>query len=123
MQKCALIRQRSHHTVDDVQTADHSASVTDTVALHRLYVTEQLAMADIARRLGCSASTIRRRLHARAIPVRARGPNFPHRLKARTWSADVAWLVGLMASDGNLGRTGHGMTLTSNDVEILELAR
>ena len=28
-----------------------------------------------------------------------------------------------MASDGNLARTGHALTLTSNDVELLESVR
>jgi hypothetical protein len=39
------------------------------------------------------------------------------------WSADVAWVVGLMASDGNLARTRHGLSLTSNDVELLDSVR
>ena len=40
-----------------------------------------------------------------------------------SWSAEVAWIVGLMASDGNLARTGQRLSLTSNDVELLESVR
>jgi hypothetical protein len=39
------------------------------------------------------------------------------------WSAEVAWIVGLMASDGNLARAGHALSLASNDVDLLESVR
>jgi len=82
-------------------------------------------MAEIARRQGCSASTVRRRLHASAIPVRPRGPNVAQRRfgTSGAWSADLAWVVGLMASDGNLARGGHALSLTSNDIELLDSVR
>jgi len=98
------------------------------VTLGRLYLDEQLPMAEVARRLACSASRVRRRLRKWTIPARARGPNTGHRQVhgapgASAWSAEVAWIVGLMASDGNLARTGQALTLTSNDVELLESVR
>jgi hypothetical protein len=82
-------------------------------------------MAEVARQLACSASTVRRRLRQWTIPARGRGLNTAHRRAhgahgASAWSAEAAWIVGLMASDGNLARTGHALTLTSNDVELLE---
>jgi hypothetical protein len=36
---------------------------------------------------------------------------------------DLAWIAGLMATDGNLARVGHGLTLTSQDVDLLESAQ
>lgn len=98
------------------------------VTLRRLYLDEQLPMAEVARQLACSASTVRRRLRQWTIPARGRGPNTAHRRAhgahgASAWSAEAAWIVGLMASDGNLARTGHALTLTSNDVELLESVR
>jgi hypothetical protein len=39
------------------------------------------------------------------------------------WSAEIAWLVGLIATDGNLARTGYRITLTSTDVDLLRRAR
>ena len=39
------------------------------------------------------------------------------------WSADLTWIVGLMASDGNLAGKGHALSLTSNDLDLLESAR
>ena len=98
------------------------------VTLRRLYVDEQLTIAETAARLGCSPSTIGRRLRAWTIPVRARGPNTGRRRLreasgACRWSADTAWIVGLMASDGNLSKVGYAMSLTSNDVDLLESVR
>ena len=108
-----------------MQYTDPSAPALAAIALHRLYVTDQLTMAEIARRLACSTSTVRRRLNEAAVPVRPRGPNVARRRFGRDggWSADIAWVVGLMASDGNLASTGHALSLTSNDVDLLVLVR
>ena len=96
--------------------------------LRHLYLDEQLTMAEVAGRFACSASTVRRRLRAWSIPTRVPGPKASHHgvhgVAGRlVWSAEVAWIVGLMASDGNLARTGHALSLTSNDVELLESVR
>lgn len=96
--------------------------------LRHLYVDERLTMAEVARRFACSASTVRRRLRAWRIPTRTQGPKTSHHgvhgaAGGLAWSAEVAWIVGLMASDGNLARTGHALSLTSNDVELLESVR
>ena len=42
---------------------------------------------------------------------------------AFAWSPEIGWVVGLMTSDGNLGRTGYALSLTSNDVELLDAVR
>ena len=98
------------------------------VTLRRLYVDEQLTMAELAGRYACSASTVRRRLREWTIPPRPRGPKTSHRGVHGAegeirWSAEVAWIVGLMASDGNLARAGHALSLASNDVDLLETVR
>jgi hypothetical protein len=83
-------------------------------------------MAEIARRLDCSASTVQRRLLDGAIPIRARGPNVSRRVTAGgicAWSAEIAWIVGLMASDGNLASSSYALSLTSNDVDLLDSVR
>jgi hypothetical protein len=82
----------------------------DAELLRRLYVEERLTTAEIARRLTCGANTIARRLREIGIRVRARGPLLQRALDPRwtdgpSWSSDLAWIVGLMATDGNLART------------------
>lgn len=39
------------------------------------------------------------------------------------WSADLAWVVGLIATDGNLARNGRSICITSKDRELLETAQ
>ena len=112
----------------DVQCTDPSAPMLSAVTLRRLYVDEQLTMAELAGRYACSASTVRRRLREWTIPPRPRGPKTSHRGVHGAegeipWSAEVAWIVGLMASDGNLARAGHALSLASNDVDLLESVR
>ncbi len=77
--------------------------------LRRLYVDDALSTPDIATKLGCSGGTILRQLRRLGIDVRPPGP-VPHSRAAAIgidWSAQVAYAVGLMATDGNLsGRRG-----------------
>ena len=71
--------------------------------------------------MGCSATTVRRRLRARSVPIRSRGP---HRGElASTWTPERAYAVGLIATDGNLSRNGRHLTVTSADLDLLEVLR
>jgi transposase-like protein len=100
----------------------------DTAALGRMYLDERLTTTQIARRLGCGASTVARRLRRHGMRVRPRGPD-PERygsgrpVHRPQWSPEVAWIVGLIATDGTLASTGRGVAITSKDIELLQLAR
>src|SRR2546428_14095341 len=93
--------------------------------LKRLYVDERLTAADISARIGCSPITILRRLRQFGIPARPRGPL--HQAKTLNgdinWSANLAWAVGLIATDGNLSGDGRHMAVTSIDRDVLETLR
>jgi hypothetical protein len=95
----------------------------DAQALRRMYVDEALTTQESATRLGCGASTVRRRLHRLGIPVRGRGPHTGLRIGSPAWSREIAWIVGLITTDGNLSKMGHGVTITSKDIDLLECAR
>jgi hypothetical protein len=100
----------------------------DADALRAMYVDDRLTIEAIAARLGCGPSSVGRRLHRFGIPTRARGPARPDAPSPTfadppAWSADLAWLVGLIATDGNLGRTGRRLSLSSVDVPLLDTAR
>ena len=86
------------------------------------YVSEEVSASAIAGQLGCSAQTVRRRLRAHGIRVRPRGPR-PRRVAPIEWSPELAWVVGLMATDGNLGRGRASLSLVSRDMDLLESAR
>jgi len=100
----------------------------DSATLRDLYVDRRLTTDEIARRLGCGAATVRRGLKRFGIPVRRRGPDAirPKRVPARlpiSWHPDLAWIVGLIASDGNLSRKPSRICIVSKDVDLLETVR
>jgi hypothetical protein len=99
--------------------------------LRRLYVDERLTTMEIAARLGCGPTTIRRRLKRFDISPRHRGPDPVRWLQRRhpgsdtshAWSSALAYAVGLMATDGNLGQDGRHLAMTSKDMNLLETLR
>jgi hypothetical protein len=97
----------------------------DQEVLRRLYVDDGLSTVDIATKLGCAGVTILRRLRRLGIGVRPAGP-VPHsRAEAIgiDWSPELAYAVGLMATDGNLsGRKGQ-LSLVSKDLDQIETLR
>jgi hypothetical protein len=94
-------------------------------------VDERHTTTEIAARLGCGPTTIRRRLkrfditarHRGTDPVRwlwRRGPGLE---TCQIWSPEVAYAVGLIATDGNLGQNGRHLAMTSKDIDLLETFR
>jgi hypothetical protein len=71
---------------------------------------------------------VRRQLLRFGIPARRRGPA-PGRFRRMGgeafggWSADIAYVVGLIATDGNLGRRTAAISIVSKDVDLLETVR
>ena len=82
----------------------------------------------VATHFKCSPSTVRRQLIRFGIPARRRGPP-PGRFRVGRgapfcgWSADVAYVVGLIATDGNLGRKRAAISIVSKDMDLLETVR
>jgi hypothetical protein len=100
----------------------------DSESLRKLYVEEQISTQVIAQQLRCGSSTVRRRLRALGIPARSRGPNMDRLGKRRlthtpALSHEMAWVVGLIATDGNLSGTRKGLSITSKDIDLLESVR
>src|SRR2546428_2709746 len=97
----------------------------DEELLRRLYVDERLTGRDIARQLGCGEITILRRLRRFGIPVRPRGPLHQAKTLNRDirWSPNLAYAVGLIATDGNLSGDGRHLSVASKDRDLLETLR
>lgn len=94
--------------------------------LERMYVEENLSSNEIARRFGCHGLTVRARLRDYKIPIKARGWHKLTRCVPDTvlesWpSPELAYVVGLIASDGNLPRQNNCVQLVSTDRELVEL--
>lgn len=100
----------------------------DARTLRRLYTDERQTTAQIACRVHCSPSTVRRQLIRFGIPARPRGPA-PARVGAAPdspftgWSPEVAYVVGLLATDGNLGRERTTISIVSKDMDLLETVK
>ena len=98
-------------------------------ALRRMYLEELRSTDEIACYVGCSATTVRRHLRRFNIPVRSRGPCVERRTRTgiavapRGWSVETAYVVGLIATDGNLERRKPVITIVSKDATLLETVR
>src|SRR5213593_2617553 len=109
-----------------------SSSVNiDRDALRRLYLNADLTTQEIAATFGCGATTIGRRLKHFGIRVRPRGPRAGSERRGRlpipsssaAWSSELAYAIGLIATDGTLSRDGRHLAITSKDRDLLELIR
>lgn len=93
--------------------------------LERLYVERNLSSGEIGSYFGCDGLTVRARLREYGIPIKPRGW---HKLVRRvadsvlnSWpSRELAYVVGLVASDGNLQKQNNCMILVSTDQELVD---
>lgn len=95
----------------------------DAELLRRLYVDERLTILEIATRLGCRGTTILRRLRRFEIQARPRGPRVTSSRSSLAWSPELAWAIGLIATDGNLSPDGRHLSIPSKDLDLLESLR
>jgi hypothetical protein len=98
--------------------------------LRDLYVAQGLTIEQIAQRFGLAATTISRRFADLGIRARRRGPlpgqrhGVPLKLdQEREWTAQLAYAVGLITTDGCLSQDGRHLTMTSKDIDLLETIR
>jgi hypothetical protein len=105
------------------------AAFTEKV-LRKLYIEDAQTLDGIAKQFGFSQTTVRRRFRDLGIPARARGPMPRYAGDPRfalgtpfIWSGDIAYIVGLIATDGCLSRNGRTIAITSKDGHILDSVR
>lgn len=93
--------------------------------LQELYVERRLTIAQVAAHYGVAPTTINRRLRDVSIGARRRGPRARGQFvrEPLEWTADRAYAVGLIATDGNLSRKAGRLTITSNDIDLLGTVR
>src|SRR5918999_5900360 len=103
-----------------MRTAPSAASLRaaiSAVELRDLYVTRGLTIEKVGAHFGVAAATIRRRMRDLEVDVRPRGPVSSTR-SARLgvqWNADVAYAVGIIATDGCLSGDGRHLTVVSKE--------
>lgn len=92
--------------------------------LERLYIQENRTAPEIAKLYGVAASLVYNRLREHGIPIRPGGWDKVKRIvpdEKLAWSPSFAYIVGLIASDGNLQSERNEVRLASTDREIIEL--
>lgn len=96
----------------------------DAETLNRCYVVERMTTSAIGAQFGASPTTILRRLRELDIPIRPRGPrSAPSSSSISSWSPELAWAVGVIATDGNLSPDGRHLSVTSRDLDLVESLR
>jgi hypothetical protein len=95
--------------------------------LERLYLDEGWSMARLAAHFGVAQSTVKRRLAELGVAARRRGP-VPKRGVAApgtglAWSPQLAYVIGIIATDGNLSSDGRHLAITSKDPSLLTTVR
>lgn len=98
--------------------------VIDPELLQRWYVDEELTAEEIAARIGCAGNTVLRRLRRLGTARRRRGPQ-PREgsYTPLAWTPELAYAVGLIATDGNLARRKRQMSFVSKDIDQIETFR
>lgn len=94
------------------------------VELEQLYIQENRTTPEIAEIYGCATSVIYRRMQEHGISVRPGGWDKVKRIvpdERLQWSPEFAYVVGLIASDGNLDKNSNEVKLASTDREITDL--
>jgi hypothetical protein len=93
--------------------------------LRELYYTQGLTTAQVASHFAVAPTTIFRRFRDLEIRARPRGPVPGSRSGTSPiqWTADLAYAVGLIATDGNLSRRPGRLSIVSNDVDLLDMLR
>lgn len=91
--------------------------------LERLYIVENRTAPEIAQIYGCATSVIYNRLKEHGIPIKPGGWDKVKRIvsdERLAWSPAFAYIVGLIASDGNLDKNSNEVKIASTDRELVE---
>lgn len=92
--------------------------------LEQLYVAQQLSEREIAELFNTSQLTVSRRLREYGIATRSVGPVSEKVVPSQvltSWSAELAYVVGLIATDGNLNSGRVQVEFISTDRELIAL--
>lgn len=116
---------RSLGLMGTVRTGINLRAAISEPQLRELYVAQALTIEQVAGRFGLAATTINRRLRELGIRARPRGPAASSSSASNpfVWTPDLAYVVGLIATDGNLSKKPGRIAIMSNDTDLLDLVR
>lgn len=103
------------------------------VQLREMYIVEQMSISDIAQRACCSLMAVHQRLRAGGIPTRALSQ--AQRLRVlqgkrrvvcmnrdffKRWSREMAYVLGVIVTDGNLASDKPRVMIAQRERELLD---
>ncbi len=91
--------------------------------LRQLCFEQNLTQQEIADYLDCSEVTVRRRMTELGLTARSRGPQLGLKNANPEWSPELAYAIGIIATDGNLSPNGRHLCIRSADYELLETVK
>jgi hypothetical protein len=96
--------------------------------LYKMYIEKQISTKEIAKIYGCNTNTVRYRLNVFNIPMRQKNGLFqePYYIDGdffKTWSHNMAWVVGYITADGCVRKNKYEVKIKSIDYEMLEFVR
>ncbi|PAQ15481.1 hypothetical protein CD798_06755 [Bacillaceae bacterium SAOS 7] len=74
--------------------------------------------------VGLSDRAIRNVLHKHGVKVKSSGQPRKHKVNEdffKTWTQEMAWVLGLFVADGTINKQVHSLSLTQKDERILRL--
>jgi hypothetical protein len=121
-----IIRRMREFGMEPKSSADYRRLDIPETLLRKLYCQDCLSLVQIAEQLGCSQTVILRRLQAYGIDRRPRGGTAQYTVPKdvlSAWSPELAYIVGLVTTDGNLSSSRPDVSFASTDVKIVETYR
>lgn len=96
--------------------------------LIKMYVDNDVSTNNIAKKYGCTPHTIRHWLRKYDIPRRQKNGRFqePFYVEGnyfKTWSQDMAWVLGYVVADGCIRKKKYELRIKSIDYEMLEFVQ
>jgi DNA-binding Lrp family transcriptional regulator len=100
-----IIRRMREFGMEPKSPADYKWLDIPEALVRKLYCQDGLSLTQIAEQLGCSQTVILRRLQTYSIDRRPQGGTAQYKVPKdvlSTWSPELAYVVGLVTTDGNL---------------------
>ncbi|MBN1977001.1 MAG: hypothetical protein JW918_06335 [Anaerolineae bacterium] len=121
-----IIRRMHEFGMEPKSPADYRRLDISETLLRKLYCRDCFSLVQIAEQLRCSQTVVLRRLQAYGIDRRPRGGTAQYKVPKdvlSTWSPELAYVVGLVTTDGNLSSDRPDVSFASTDVEIVKVYR
>lgn len=119
-----IVRRMKEYGFQTRNRGDYHRASPSCTELRKLYTEQELSISQIAISQGCSETAVWRQLHKCNIEIRSQGGQYTEYIPSEmlaTWpTPELAYAVGLIATDGHLGKGNNLIGFTSADKEQIK---